>query len=340
MASRMDKVFDIEEYLGGGTYGSVYAARSKSTGKLVALKELKHELGGEGIPPTGLREIALLKELQHPNIVKLFGVHHGEGLSKSHKRGPDEARSARIFLEFEYSSMNLRQFMKRFEERRMPIDLVKKIIYQILLATTFCHTHRTVHRDIKPCNVLISFEKGEGSEKPVSPSARGADKGAPVENQRKKRRTGDPSPSVGPSEAATLTAEDCANATVKLADFGLARIYTVPLRPLTHEVVTLWYRAPEILLGMDRYSTAVDVFSIGSIMLELLYGRPLFSGESEVETLMKMFQLLGTPTVADWECVDKLPNFQKLWPRFPKRHDRFACLRANLEPLAQDLLER
>lgn len=67
---------------------------------------------------------------------------------------------------------------------------------------------------------------------------------------------------------------------VKLADFGLARIFPVPIRPLTHEVVTLWYRAPEVVLGFDHYTTSIDIWSTGCIFLELLHGRPIFSGDS------------------------------------------------------------
>ena len=70
--------------------------------------------------------------------------------------------------------------------------------------------------------------------------------------------------------------------TIKLADFGLARSFTLPLKTFTHEVVTLWYRAPEIVLGQKVYSTAVDVWSVGCLFYELAHRKPLFSGESEV----------------------------------------------------------
>jgi serine/threonine protein kinase len=66
--------------------------------------------------------------------------------------------------------------------------------------------------------------------------------------------------------------------TLKLADFGLARAFTVPLRTYTHEVVTLWYRAPEILLGAKQYSCPVDMWSIGTIIPEMVTGHPLFPG--------------------------------------------------------------
>lgn len=69
---------------------------------------------------------------------------------------------------------------------------------------------------------------------------------------------------------------------VKLADFGLARLSAIPNGPYTFEVVTLWYRSPELLLGANRYSTAVDVWSIGCIFAEMANGMPLFPGRSDM----------------------------------------------------------
>ena len=77
---------------------------------------------------------------------------------------------------------------------------------------------------------------------------------------------------------------------MKLGDFGLARAFGIPLRAYTHEVVTLWYRAPEILLGTDQYSTPVDVWSIGCILAEMATKIPLFPGDSEIEQLYKIFR--------------------------------------------------
>lgn len=95
---------------------------------------------------------------------------------------------------------------------------------------------------------------------------------------------------------------------LKLADFGLARQLSVPPpRDLTPVVVTLWYRAPEVLLGVGQYSFAVDCWSVGCILAELLSQRPLFSGESELETLSAIFRLLGAPTERIWpEIVDSV----------------------------------
>lgn len=71
--------------------------------------------------------------------------------------------------------------------------------------------------------------------------------------------------------------------TIKIADFGLAREFGLPLKTYTHEVVTLWYRAPEVLLGSRVYSTAIDMWSLGCIFFELVQGKPLFVGRSEID---------------------------------------------------------
>lgn len=78
---------------------------------------------------------------------------------------------------------------------------------------------------------------------------------------------------------------------MKIADFGLARTFTIPIRPYTHEVVTLWYRAPEILLGSIEYSTSIDIWSIGCIFAEMVTKIPLFAGDSEIDQLFRIFRL-------------------------------------------------
>ena len=102
---------------------------------------------------------------------------------------------------------------------------------------------------------------------------------------------------------------------LKIADFGLARAFSIPLPVYTHEVVTLWYRAPEVLLGQKQYSIPIDVWSIGCIFAEMITKRPLFPGDSEIDQLYKIFQLLGTPNNEVWNNVTELPEFR---PTFPK----------------------
>jgi serine/threonine protein kinase len=105
--------------------------------------------------------------------------------------------------------------------------------------------------------------------------------------------------------------------TVKLADFGLARTFSIPLRTYTHEIVTLWYRAPEVLLGEKHYSTPVDIWSIGCIFAEMIRRKALFPGDSEIDQLFKIFQVLGTPNEEIWPGVTKLPDFKPSFPQWP-----------------------
>ncbi|GFQ07547.1 cyclin-dependent kinase g-2 [Phtheirospermum japonicum] len=95
---------------------------------------------------------------------------------------------------------------------------------------------------------------------------------------------------------------------LKICDFGLARQYGSPLKPYTQLVVTLCYRAPELLLGAKQYSTAIDMWSLGCIMAELLSKEPLFNGNSEIEQLDKIFKILGTPNETIWPGFSKLPG--------------------------------
>lgn len=103
---------------------------------------------------------------------------------------------------------------------------------------------------------------------------------------------------------------------VKLADFGLARTYQIPLRPYTHEVVTLWYRAPEILLGTLEYSSALDIWSVGAIFLELVTKSPFFVGDSEIDQIYRIFRVLGTPNEKTWPGVSKLKDYKKTFPNW------------------------
>lgn len=107
---------------------------------------------------------------------------------------------------------------------------------------------------------------------------------------------------------------------IKLADFGLARAFGIPVRAYTHEVVTLWYRAPEILLGARLYSTAVDVWSLAAIYAEMASGRTLFPGDSEIDQLFRVFRALGTPGTPGaglWEGARRLPDYRAAFPRWP-----------------------
>ncbi|THU55092.1 hypothetical protein C4D60_Mb11t02910 [Musa balbisiana] len=266
----MDQYEKVEK-IGEGTYGVVYKARDRLTNETIALKKIRLEQEDEGVPSTAIREISLLKEMQHSNIVRLQDVVHSE---------------KRIYLVFEYLDLDLKKHMDSCPELAKDPRLIKTYLYQILRGIAYCHSHRVLHRDLKPQNLLID------------------------------RRT---------------------NA-LKLADFGLARAFGIPVRTFTHEVVTLWYRAPEILLGSRNYSTPVDVWSVGCIFAEMANQRPLFPGDSEIDELFKIFRILGTPNEEIWPGVTSLPDFKSAFPKWLPKD--LTTVVPNLEAAGIDLLSK
>merc|ERR1711892_1232133 len=262
------------EKIGEGTYGIVYKAIYKPDNLVVALKKIRLEGEDEGVPSTSIREISLLKALQHENIVKLIDV----SLEKE-----------QLFLIFEFLSMDLKHYLdkKKREKMKLPQLEVRTYTYQILQAMCYCHSRRVLHRDLKPQNLLL-----------------------------------DPDRNI-----------------IKLADFGLGRAFNVPVRPYTHEVVTLWYRAPEVLLGCQRYSTPVDIWAVGAIMSEMATLRALFNGDSEIDQLYRIFRVLGTPTEATWPGVSSLPDYKPVFPRW-EAQDISQALPPDVSPGGQDLLHQ
>ncbi|ENN71632.1 hypothetical protein D910_12528 [Dendroctonus ponderosae] len=268
--SRIEDFFKIEK-IGEGTYGVVYKGKNKNTGEMVAMKRIRLENEDEGIPSTALREMSLLKELRHANIVTLLEVIMDE---------------PRLYLIFEFLSMDLKKYLDNIEcGKYMNPKLVKSYLYQINEAILFCHQRRVIHRDLKPQNLLIS-----------------------------------------------------ANGVIKVADFGLGRAFGVPVRIFTHEVVTLWYRAPEVLLGAARYSCPVDIWAIGCIFAEMATKKPLFQGDSEIDQLFRIFRVLRTPTEDIWKGVSSLPEYHAIFPNWTS--DTLSKQLKNLDEEGLDLLSQ
>ncbi|KAI9175230.1 cyclin-dependent kinase 5 [Blastocladiella emersonii ATCC 22665] len=103
---------------------------------------------------------------------------------------------------------------------------------------------------------------------------------------------------------------------LKLADFGLARAFGIPVRSYSNEVVTLWYRAPDVLMGSRQYSTSIDIWSAGCIFAEMATGRPLFPGSNIADQLLRIFRVLGTPSEDTWPGCTALPDWRADLPRF------------------------
>ncbi|XP_005165728.1 cyclin-dependent kinase 7 isoform X1 [Danio rerio] len=112
------------------------------------------------------------------------------------------------------------------------------------------------------------------------------------------------------------------NGVLKLADFGLAKAFGSPNRVYTHQVVTRWYRAPELLFGARMYGVGVDMWAVGCILAELLLRVPFLAGDSDLDQLTKIFEALGTPTDEIWPGMSSLPDYVsfKPFPGTPLEH--------------------
>ncbi|KAJ2008019.1 bleomycin hydrolase [Coemansia thaxteri] len=238
---------DVEVYeklnrIGEGTYGIVYRARHRHSKKIVALKRMRVEVGdgGHGLPLSSFREIALLKQMRHPNIVSVLEIAAGHKIDS-------------IFMVMEYCECDLGTLL---DGMKSPFSYseVKSLLQQLLCGLEYCHNNFVVHRDLKLPNMLLT-------------------------------RSGD----------------------LKIADFGLARLYHKPTRPMTPQVVTLWYRAPELILGATEYMPAIDLWSVGCIMGELLTHRPFMPGHSEQEQLSLVVAMIGAPNERIWPGFRQLP---------------------------------
>lgn len=100
------------------------------------------------------------------------------------------------------------------------------------------------------------------------------------------------------------------NTLIKIADFGLARAFSIPIKPYTKDVVTLYYRSPELLLKMNEYATPVDIWSCGCIFAELAMRRPLFQGQNEMLQTDEIFRIMGTPNEGVWSGVSENQIFK------------------------------
>ncbi|CAI0628179.1 unnamed protein product [Linum tenue] len=202
------ELFEKLEKVGEGTYGKVYRARERATGKIVALKKTRLHEDDEGVPATTLREVSILRMLSRLLDVK-------QGLNKEGKTV--------LYLVFEYMDTDLKKYIRSFRQTKATIPTNITLMYQLCKGVAFCHGHGLLHRDLKPHNLLM----------------------------------------------------DKKTMMLKIADLGLARAFTLPIKKYTHEILTLWYRAPEVLLGDTHYSVAVDIWSVGCIFGKKISVYPL-----------------------------------------------------------------
>lgn len=255
--------FDVIKKIGQGTFGVVQKAKDKKTLEVVALKQLINHSAKEGFPITAMREITILKALDHENVLKISGMIYED---VKPPLGEDAVRQRGCFYTISpYMSLDLVGLLEN-PQTQLTEAIIKCIMLQLLKGVDYIHLQHYLHRDIKAANILIN-----------------------------------------------------PHGVVKIADFGLARLYhgKTPKRGLgpgggernyTALVVTRWYRAPELLLGERKYTTAVDMWGVGCVFGELFMKKPILVGGSDLAQAQLIFDLVGPPSKEAWPGASLLPN--------------------------------
>jgi serine/threonine protein kinase len=270
--------YDRVSTTSNGTCGEVFKGRDRQSGDIVAMKRIKTLHPDSGFPMNSMREIKILRDLRHPNIVHLRGVHTSRDQTS-------------VYLVFDYCEYDLAALLIATSLTALQ---VRCYLRQIFLALCLLAEHQWIHRDLKPANILIT-----------------------------------------PANI------------VKLADFGLAKkIEGAQPVGLTSEVVTIWYRPPELLMGCQDYGPEIDIWSAGCILYEMLTRNVLFQSVSNeaAQEIDAIFKIHGFPTPDVWQSWEHLPESAVFRRRQYETTVIFSdFLEARLPPqsdLAKDLLIR
>ena len=240
--------YNADKVVGNGTFGVVYQATVAETGETVAIKKVFQDKRYKN------RELQIMKELRHPNVVALRHAFYTTG---------DKPEELYLNLVMDFMPESLYRVIKHYTRMRQPMPalLVKLYSYQILRSLGYIHAAGVCHRDIKPQNLLVDTQRH----------------------------------------------------TLKLCDFGSAK-RLVRGEPNVSYICSRYYRAPELIFGATDYTPAIDVWSAGCVIAEVLLGKPLFPGESAVDQLVEIIKVLGTPSKE--QILQMNPNYTEF--RFPE----------------------
>ncbi|KAK8550960.1 hypothetical protein V6N13_119461 [Hibiscus sabdariffa] len=260
--------------VGRGAYGIVCCVKNSETNEEVAIKKIGNAFDNRIDAKRTLREIKLLRHMDHDNIIKIKDI----------IPPPEKDKFNDVYIAYELMDTDLHQIIR--SSQALTGDHCQYFLYQLLRGLKYIHSANVLHRDLKPSNLLLD-----------------------------------------------------ANCDLKICDFGLART-TSETDFMTEYVVTRWYRAPELLLNCSEYTAAIDIWSVGCILMEIIRREPLFAGKDYVQQLGLITQLLGSPEDSDLGFVrsDNARKYVKQLPRFPKQP--FAEKFPDVSPVAIDLAEK
>ncbi|THG16765.1 hypothetical protein TEA_026992 [Camellia sinensis var. sinensis] len=321
-----------ERAVGHGSFGVVFQAKCLETGETVAIKKVLQDKRYKN------RELQTMRLLDHPNVVAL----------KHCFFSTTEKDELYLNLVLEYVPETVHRVIKHYNKlnQRMPLIYVKLYTYQIFRALSYIHRSIGVcHRDIKPQNLL----QAPGSAGVCWTLIKADGLGILAPSLSVFSPLGLQFRSGLIYKSAVIFLRGCIACRslmfkvnphthqLKLCDFGSAKVL-VKGEPNISYICSRYYRAPELIFGATEYTTAIDVWSAGCVLAELLLGQPLFPGESGVDQLVEIIKVLGTPTREEIKCMN--PNYTEF--KFPqiKAHPWHKIFHKRMPPEAVDLVSR
>ncbi|CAL5378452.1 unnamed protein product [Camellia sinensis] len=288
-----------ERAVGHGSFGVVFQAKCLETGETVAIKKVLQDKRYKN------RELQTMRLLDHPNVVAL----------KHCFFSTTEKDELYLNLVLEYVPETVHRVIKHYNKlnQRMPLIYVKLYTYQGFVLYSSQHWSLSPgHQASKSFGVCWTLIKADG----LGILAPSLSVFSPLGLQF----------SVNPHTHQ-----------LKLCDFGSAKVL-VKGEPNISYICSRYYRAPELIFGATEYTTAIDVWSAGCVLAELLLGQPLFPGESGVDQLVEIIKVLGTPTREEIKCMN--PNYTEF--KFPqiKAHPWHKIFHKRMPPEAVDLVSR
>ncbi|KAF7257201.1 hypothetical protein EG68_05901 [Paragonimus skrjabini miyazakii] len=233
------KRFSDLRYIGEGAYGMVVSAYDEKRKEKVAIKKIS-PFEHQTYCQRTYREIRILSRLDHENIIQIYDI----------ITAPKFEDMKDVYIVECFMETDLYRLLKT---QKLSNDHICYFLYQMLRGLKYIHSANVLHRDLKPCNILLN------------------------------------------------TMCD-----LRICDFGLARVADPDFDQsgvLTEYVATRWYRAPEIMLTSKIYTKAIDIWSIGCILAEMLSNRVLFPGKHYIDQLNLILEVLGSPCKSDLESI-------------------------------------